>query len=382
MGIRRVVEFLLRHIVLLVVLLILLVGVIYRVEIFQLESTATPYEAEPAPADSAQPQEPDTVAIPVADPAEIPTEAATDTSPPTDTPDMTGGGVTPPPGTESERAQAQVVAPNTPADSSDMDASDGVADESPALRQAVEATAGGTPEQPKVVDQGGQSTDDTAYPADTMASEQESAEPALVATFADEPETTKLSSAPVPAAIAVEHSLEQVNGDEIDSSESDDPLPAVSAAQPVVTEPSVEPAPTAITPESLAQPPNTDLMNPQLVVGAAQAEEGVTQPVTSQAVEQYLGAARSAYWQGAIAEAETIYQELIALDPSNIDGHGELANLYLSQGRFNLAQGEFNEACRLMIGNGERQRAWELISRLGRASPQLAEVLRITWFQP
>ncbi|MES9882092.1 MAG: hypothetical protein ABW185_14550 [Sedimenticola sp.] len=256
MGVRRAVELFLRHTVLLTVALLLIVGAIFRQEIFQLKPAP---EKVPPPDQFKEPVEVSAVALPVTEPLQ------------------------PPPMTvEATPSQVQL---QPPSDLAEMISKVSVA--APPPSTTIKHREGDLPEQDLL-----------------------------------------------PSPVLAEDSLQEqaVN---LDSDERDAP---------------------SLVPEVV------DLPAPLVDANVL------------------LSAARSAYWQGEMALAEARYRELISIDPSGYDGHGELANIYLSQGKFDLAGDEFSETCRLMIAAGERQQARALVRRLGESSPELKEQLHQQFF--
>ena len=91
----------------------------------------------------------------------------------------------------------------------------------------------------------------------------------------------------------------------------------------------------------------------------------VAQPETPDAatVSPYrlLAAAREAYWLRDYATAEEKYLAMIELDPDNPDGHGELGNMYFSQGKWDLAAAAYFEAGKRMADEGLLSEARELV---------------------
>lgn len=76
---------------------------------------------------------------------------------------------------------------------------------------------------------------------------------------------------------------------------------------------------------------------------------------------QVLAAAREAYWLRDYAVAEQKYQALIALDPGNPDGYGELGNMYFSQGDWEKASAAYYEAGTRLTAQGMHDRARQLV---------------------
>ena len=74
-----------------------------------------------------------------------------------------------------------------------------------------------------------------------------------------------------------------------------------------------------------------------------------------------LAAAREAYWLRDYAAAEQKYQELIALEPGNPDGYGELGNMYFSQGDWDKASASYYEAGTRLAAQGMYDRARQLV---------------------
>jgi tetratricopeptide (TPR) repeat protein len=74
-----------------------------------------------------------------------------------------------------------------------------------------------------------------------------------------------------------------------------------------------------------------------------------------------LAAAREAYWLRDYAAAEQNYQALINLEPGNPDGHGELGNMYFSQGKWELASAAYFEAGKRLADEGLVGQARQLV---------------------
>jgi len=74
-----------------------------------------------------------------------------------------------------------------------------------------------------------------------------------------------------------------------------------------------------------------------------------------------LAAAREAYWLRDYAVAELKYEELIAFDPDNPDGYGELGNMYFSQGDWDKATASYYEAGLRLAAQGLFDRARQLV---------------------
>ncbi len=90
---------------------------------------------------------------------------------------------------------------------------------------------------------------------------------------------------------------------------------------------------------------------------------------------QLLAAAREAYWLRDYINAEKNYQALIASDPDNPDGYGELGNMYFSQGKWTLASASYFEAGKRLADEGLVDQARQLVDVLrGLQSPRSEEL--------
>ena len=76
---------------------------------------------------------------------------------------------------------------------------------------------------------------------------------------------------------------------------------------------------------------------------------------------EMLAVAREAYWLRDYDKAEQYYQGLISLQPDNPDGHGELGNMYFSQGKWAQASGAYFEAGKRLADEGLVDQARQLI---------------------
>ncbi len=76
---------------------------------------------------------------------------------------------------------------------------------------------------------------------------------------------------------------------------------------------------------------------------------------------QLLASAREAYWLRDYQTAEDFYRRMIADDPDNPDGYGELANMYFSQGNWEAAASAYYEAGSRLVKAGLLAPARELV---------------------
>lgn len=91
-----------------------------------------------------------------------------------------------------------------------------------------------------------------------------------------------------------------------------------------------------------------------------------------------LAAAREAYWMRNNEEAESLYRQLIALEPENPDGYGELGNLYFSLGRWEDAASAYFEAGSRLARTGHIIEAENLLEVIrGLNAPQVDELAGI-----
>ncbi len=128
---------------------------------------------------------------------------------------------------------------------------------------------------------------------------------------------------------------------------------------------------SAAAPAETTQPDSAETANtpvPATTVSGEHAEEAAAStPAQQRAVTakttpyRVLEAAREAYWLRDYAAAEQKYQELIALDPDNPDGYGELGNMYFSQGDWDKASSSYYEAGTRLVAQGLLDRAQQLV---------------------
>ncbi|MEZ5540485.1 MAG: tetratricopeptide repeat protein [Pseudomonadota bacterium] len=151
--------------------------------------------------------------------------------------------------------------------------------------------------------------------------------------------------------------------------------PPTAAAEAVPT-PAAESA--AAPPEDVGAPPETAAVPAATAAGgeapevpampaagetsAAAPAASVAKPAASAPATPYrlLAAAREAYWLRDYAAAEEKYQALIALDPDNPDGYGELGNMYFSQGDWDKASAAYFEAGARLANQGHLERARQM----------------------
>lgn len=103
----------------------------------------------------------------------------------------------------------------------------------------------------------------------------------------------------------------------------------------------------------------------------AATTEGITEPAADTGSRpegggnkkpyQLLASAREAFWMHNYTKAEGNYRVLIALEPDNPDGYGELGNMYFTQGDWEQAAKAYFKAGKLLVQAGRIQQAELLV---------------------
>jgi len=99
-------------------------------------------------------------------------------------------------------------------------------------------------------------------------------------------------------------------------------------------------------------------------------------PFSKKAADDVLNQAREAYSRGDADAAIRSYTEFLAKNPDNVDGHGELGNVYYMTGRLQEASQSFYEAAKRMIDQNQTERAQALLPSIGQGNPALAGELQ------
>lgn len=147
-------------------------------------------------------------------------------------------------------------------------------------------------------------------------------------------------------------------------------VPATGAAATPVEPPAAESATPAATGMPAADMVAT--VAPALSAGTHKPDLDMTRPY------HVLAAAREAYWLHDHREAESLYRQLIALDPDNPDGYGELGNLYFTQGKWEEAASVYFEAGSRLARTGHIMEAENLLDVIrGLESPRADELADI-----
>ena len=142
--------------------------------------------------------------------------------------------------------------------------------------------------------------------------------------------------------------------------ETPDEAPAIERADEAVIS-----APATGTPRQSAEAGDTESADI-----AASGTESDPAPASRSATEttrdmsrpyHVLAAAREAYWLRNLEEAEALYRQLIALEPENPDGYGELGNLFFTQGRWEDAATAYFDAGSRLARSGNIMEAENML---------------------
>jgi len=144
---------------------------------------------------------------------------------------------------------------------------------------------------------------------------------------------------------------------------------AAESASLVVVEEMEVPAPApeaapAPAPEAVTAPDVAGIAAPEPVAASEEAaREPASQVEADEAISYYqlLASAREAYWLRDYQTAEGFYRRMIADDPGNPDGYGELANMYFNQGNWEAAAAAYYEAGSRLVKAGLLAPARELV---------------------
>lgn len=142
---------------------------------------------------------------------------------------------------------------------------------------------------------------------------------------------------------------------------------AAGSASVVIVEEMEAPAPVpeAVTAPDVAESAAAPM--PSGVEPAVASEEAAQDPASQveadEAISYYqlLASAREAYWLRDYQTAEDFYRRMIADDPDNPDGYGELANMYFNQGNWEAAASAYYEAGSRLVKAGLLAPARELV---------------------
>lgn len=146
--------------------------------------------------------------------------------------------------------------------------------------------------------------------------------------------------------------------------------------------------------EAVISAPATGIPRQSAVAGdtesydiAASGTESDPAPASTSATEttldmsrpyHVLAAAREAYWLRNLEEAEALYRQLIALEPENPDGYGELGNLFFTQGRWEDAATAYFDAGSRLARSGNIMEAENMLEVIrGLSSSQADELAGI-----
>jgi hypothetical protein len=77
---------------------------------------------------------------------------------------------------------------------------------------------------------------------------------------------------------------------------------------------------------------------------------------------QIINRARQAYWQGQYQQSINYYQQAIKLMPESADGHGELGNVYYTQGEWDKAGESLYQSAIRLLDKGRSDKAYNMLS--------------------
>ena len=139
---------------------------------------------------------------------------------------------------------------------------------------------------------------------------------------------------------------------------------AAESASVVVVEEMEAPAPEAVTAPDVAESAASMPSGAEPVAASEEAaQDPASQVEADEAISYYqlLASAREAYWLRDYQTAEDFYRRMIADDPDNPDGYGELANMYFNQGNWEAAASAYYEAGSRLVKSGLLAPARELV---------------------
>ena len=140
--------------------------------------------------------------------------------------------------------------------------------------------------------------------------------------------------------------------------------------------------------DTAAAPVAAETVPAESVAGDAAGADTMEQQIDSETAPaisktssyQLLAAAREAYWLRDYEQAEQHYRALIAMDPENPDGYGELGNMYFSQGDWEKAATAYYEAGVRLVDQGLTDHAMQLVEVIrgldGNQASQLEAIIR------
>jgi hypothetical protein len=209
-------------------------------------------------------------------------------------------------------------------------------DDSAAVDQALVPEQPATESPESVTEMADMPADTDETVADAVPAPEESAmvaEPAIVEQEAGEPDTSVVQETPGEPAQAETTEPAEVPVPAEAAEPAEEPVPAEAA------EPAEEPAQAAVAEQAEA-------------AASAAAE---TSPY------RVLAVAREAYWLRDYDRAEQMYKDLIAMEPDNPDGYGELGNMYFSQGNWEGASAAYYDAGVRLADQGFLSEARQLV---------------------
>jgi tetratricopeptide (TPR) repeat protein len=254
---------------------------------------------------------------------------------------------------EREEPAVEIAAVEAPAEAApEAPAEEAPVEEPPAEAAAVEMPEEAAPEAP--AEEAPVEEPPVEAAPETPAEEAPVEEPPVEAAAVEMPEEAAPEAPPTEApveeppveAAAVE--MPEEAAPEAPPTEAPVEEPAEEAAAVEMPE---EAAPEAPAEEAPAEEPAVEI-----AAVVPQEAEASIRPRKTANPYRLLAAAREAFWKRDYARAETSYRELIALEPDNPDGYGELGNMYFAQGKWEqAAEAYYDAGTRLVVQNRIQQ---------------------------
>jgi tetratricopeptide (TPR) repeat protein len=99
-------------------------------------------------------------------------------------------------------------------------------------------------------------------------------------------------------------------------------------------------------------------------------------PFSKKAADELLNSAREAYARGDVEASIKAYLDFVKKNPDNVDGNGELGNVYYMSGRLQEAAQSYFEAAKRLVEEGQAERAQALLPSIAQGNPALANELQ------
>jgi hypothetical protein len=202
-------------------------------------------------------------------------------------------------------------------------------------------------------------------------------------TTGEEPLATVDASEPEVPVVASVDSLQQqppVPTEDMPAEQeatADVTAPGVSAEPPA---PAEDAQPAAGTQETAGAETVTPVPPAAITGTTPPAVDTPARPEATDKSYQLLAMAREAFWMHNYEEAEKKYRDLIALEPDNPDGYGELGNMYFTRGNWQQAAEAYFNAGERLIQSGRLEQAEILVEVIrglnGKQADELEALLK------